>query len=273
MTEKYVAIEPEKARELLSQSQVMQPAKRGIDSRVYLSGDFAVLTTSRIKLRNVATRDDDLAYFDELIETLLRLREQGVAVVPILGYCYEPDSRDGDGYIFQPRAKGEELYEDAIVQAYKIRKSAYLSSDIDPKNYILSRTRFISQVPQEHFVKFISDILALLDHDILIDSNGKSNFFYDEKAGFQFIDLDSHTDYKYGLAKKYDSKEICAYNGFVPCHYNLDKKALKKLSKEELRQLARDNGIIFEKCRAAMLRSGITEAQLKKALKTLKIFG
>jgi len=274
MTEKYFYIEPEKARELLRQTQGMQPAKRGIDSHVFLIGEYAVLTTSRIKLRNVATRDDDLAYFDELIETLMRLREQGVAAVPILGYCYDPDSEDGTGYIFQPRAKGEELYDDAVMQAYKVRKSAYLSSDIDPKPYILSRTHFISRVPQEHFDKFISDILVLLDHDILIDSNGKSNFFYDEKAGFQFIDLDSHTDYKYGLAAhRYDSKEICAYNGFVPCHYALDKKALKRLGKQELQQLARDNGIIFEKCKAAMLRNGISEEQLKKSLKTLKILG
>ncbi|MCL2300984.1 MAG: hypothetical protein FWC27_12650 [Firmicutes bacterium] len=274
MTEKYFYIEPEKARALLAQTQGMKAAKRGIDSHVYLIGEYAVLTTGRLKLRNVATRDDDLAYLDELIGTLMRLREQGVAVVPILGYCYDPDSEDGDGYIFQPRAKGEELYDDAVMQAYKARKCAYLSSGADPKAYILTRTNQIAQAPQAHFDKFIRDMLGLLDHDILIDSNGKSNFFYDEKAGFQFIDLDSHMDYRYGLAERtYSSGEICAYDGFVPCHYALDKKALKKLGKQELQQLARDNQVIFEKCKAAMLRGGITEAQLKKPLKTLKIFG
>ena len=148
MKENFLYIEPEKARDLLTQTKEMKPAKRGIDSHVYLIDAYAVLTTSRIKLRNVATRDDDLAYFDELIHTLMRLREQGVAVVPILGYCYDPDSEDGTGYIFQPRAKGEELYDDAVVQAYKARKCAYLSSDIAPKPYILARTHFISQAPQ-----------------------------------------------------------------------------------------------------------------------------
>lgn len=274
MTEKYFYIEPEKARELLSQIKGMKAAKRGIDSLVYLVGEYAVLTTSRLKLRNVATRDDDLAYFDELIETLMRLHGQGVAVVPILGYCYNPESKDGNGYIFQPRAKGEELYDDAVTKKYRRSKASYyFPSETDPKEYILSRTSFISQVPQEHFDKFISDIIVIMDHDILIDSMGKSNFFYDSAEGFQFIDLDSHTDYKYGLAGKCDSKETCAYAGLVPCHYNLDRRAIQKLGRKASQQLMRDNGIIFEKCKAAMLCNGIAEGQVNHALETLKVFG
>jgi len=275
MQEKYFAVEPEKARELLSQIKDMKATKRGIDSHVYLIGEYAVLTTSRIKLRNVATRDDDLAYFDELIATLLRLREQGVAVVPILGYCYDPKSEDGTGYIFQPRAKGEELYDDAVTKEYRHSKASYyFPSDIDPKEYILSRTSYISRVPQEHFDKLISDMIAIMDHDILIDSMGKSNFFYDETVGFQFIDLDSHTDYKYGLdVRKYDSREMAAYAGFVPCHYNLDRRAVKKLGRRESRQLAQDNRAIFEKCKAAMQRSGIPEEQVNHSMKALKVFG
>ena len=85
MQEKYCFIEPERARKLLSQIKDMKAAKRGIDSHVYLIDEYAVLTTSRIKLRNVATRDDDLAYFNELITTLMHLKEQGVMVLPILG--------------------------------------------------------------------------------------------------------------------------------------------------------------------------------------------
>lgn len=286
--EKYFCIEPEKARELLSQTKGMKPAKRGIDRRAYLIGDYAVLSTSRLKLRNVATRDDDLAYLDELIETLMRLREQGVAVVPILGYCFDPDSRDGAGYIFQPRAKGEELYDDAVLVKYyvwaqKKRGKVYLSSKTNAKEYILSRTSFISKIPQEHFDKFISDMIVLADNDLLIDSTGKSNFFYDAAAGFQFIDIDSHTDYKYGLAaERIDGKEEAAYSGFAPCHLAagtaafahiaLDKKAISKLGDEALRQLAQDNRVIFEKCRTAMLHNGIPEEQLERSLAMLKFF-
>ncbi|MDR1329676.1 MAG: hypothetical protein LBK23_08760 [Oscillospiraceae bacterium] len=44
--------------------------------------------------------------------------------------------------------------------------TAYLSSDIDARAYILSRTHYLSGAPQKHFDKFIIDIIALLDNDI-----------------------------------------------------------------------------------------------------------
>lgn len=289
MKEKCFYIKPEKVKELLSQIKEMEAAKRGVDSHVYLIGEYAVLTTDRIKLRNVITRDDDLAYFDELIKTLKNLQEEGVAVVPILGYCFDPDSENGNGYIFQQRAKGEELYDDVVMKEYYVwahngPSSAFLSSNTDANEYILFRTNLISKAPQKHFDKFISDILVLLDNDVLIDFNGKSNFFYDDTIGFQFIDIDSHTDYKYGLHEhKYDSKEICAYNGFVPCHFAvgtnvfkhlaLGEKGISKLDDKELQQLAQDNRIIFEKCKTAMLNNGISEEQLNNSLEILRIFG
>lgn len=61
--------------------------------------------------------------------------------------------------------------------------SAYLSSDTDAKEYIISRTSFISDVPQKHFDKFISDIIVLIDNDILIDFMGKSNWGTDFISG------------------------------------------------------------------------------------------
>jgi len=284
MQEKYFAIAPEKAKELLSQAKEMKPAKRGIDRHAYLIDEYAVLSTNRLKLRNVITRDDDLAYFDEIIETLLHLQQQSVAVVPILGYCFDPDSENGNGYIIQQRAKGEELYDDAVMSKYYAHTFAYLSSNVDAKEYILTRTSFIANAPQQHFDKFIRDIIILGNHNILIDFMGKSNFFYDDIAGFQFIDLDSHTDYRYGLIDhKYDSKEIAVIGGFAPCHFAtgtkafaniaLNKKAIKKIGKQKLQQLAQDNQIIFEKCKIAMLHNGITQEQMNHSFETLKIFG
>lgn len=286
MEEKYFYIQPETARGLLAQIKEMKAAKRGVDRQAYLIGEYAVLTASKIKLRNVTTRDDDLAYFDELIKTLMELKEQGVGVVPILGYCVEPNSENGNGYIIQSRAKGEELYDDSIMKELYVGKPhlAYLSSDTDAKEYVISRTNAISKVPQKHFDKFIRDIIVLLDNDILIDFNTKSNFFYDDTAGFQFIDLDSHTDYKYGLTEdKMDGREIAAYYGFTPCHYAvgtevlpnlaLDEKAFSILDDEKLHQLALDNKTITEKCRTALLNNGISEEQLGNSLAIHKLFG
>jgi len=286
MEEKYFYIEPEIARGLLSQIKEMKAAKRGVDRQVYLIGEYAVLTASKIKLRNVTTRDDDIAYFDELIKTLMGLKEQGVAVVPILGYCVEPNSENGNGYIIQSRAKGEELYDDSIMKEYYVSKPhlAYLSSDTDAKEYVVSRTNLISKIPQNHFDKFIRDIIVLLNNDILIDFNGKSNFFYDDTEGFKFIDLDSHTDYKYGLAEnRMDGKEIPAYYGFTHCHYEvgtkvlpnlaLDEKAISIVENEKLLQLAVDNKTIYQKCKTALLNNGISEEQLSNSLAIIKLFG
>jgi len=286
MNEKYFYIDAEKARGLLSQVKEMKAAKRGFDRQAYFIDEYAVLTTSQLKLRNVTTRDDDLAYFDELIQTLSGLQAQGVAVVPILGYAFEPESENGDGYIIQPRAKGSELYDDSVMKEFYVGKPnfSYLSSDADAKEYILSRTRLVSEIPQEHFDKFIHDCIVLIDNDILIDFMGKSNFFYDEAAGFQFIDLDSHTDYKYGLSdQKFGGKFICAYNGFVPCHFAdgtkvssalaLDENALSALADADLQQLAQNNRIIFGKCKTAMLHNGISEEQMNDALEIIRLFG
>ena len=286
MEEKYFYIEPETARALLSQMKEMKAAKRGIDKHAYLIDEYAVLTASKIKLRNVTTRDDDLAYFDELIKTLMDLKEQGIGVVPILGYCVEPDSENGNGYIIQSRAKGAELYDDSVMKEFYVGKPhlAYLSSDMDAKEYVISRTNLISRAPQTHFDKFINDIIVLLNNDILIDFNGKSNFFYDDTEGFQFIDLDSHTDYKYGLTEdKMDGREIAAYYGFTPCHYALgtrvlpglalDENAISRIGDEKLLQLAMDNKTIYEKCKTALLNNGIPEEQLRNFLAILKLFG
>lgn len=120
--------------------------------------------------------------------------------------------------------------------------------------------------------------------NILIDFNGKSNFFYDNTEGFQFIDLDSHTDYKYGLVEhKLDGKEIVAYYGFTPCHFAvgtkvlpnlaLDEKAISMIDDKELLQLVMDNKTIFEKCKTALYNNGISEEQLSNSLEILKLFG
>ena len=137
---------------------------------------------------------------------------------------------------------------------------------------------------QAQFNKFISDIIVLFDNDILIDFFGKSNFFYDDDAGFQFIDLKAHTDYKYGLTdQKFDSKLLAAYYGFAPCHFAagtkllphfaLDEKAVAVLGETAAAQLTRDNTIIFGKCKAALVQNGVTQEHMNQAFEILKIYG
>lgn len=292
MNEKYFDINPLHARQLLDQAKKTKWSKRGIDRHAYLIGDYAVLSTNRMKLRNVTTRDDNLSYFDEIIETLLNLYHHGVSVVPILGYSYDPNSVDGTGFIIQKRAKGLELFDDAVLAKFESwaqsqSENIYLHSnmsDAEKIQYLLSRTQEISHVPQEHFDKFVNDMICILKHDILIDCGGKSNFFYDTDQGFQFIDLDTHNDYKYGLTdQKPDIEKTVSICGFVPCLYAsgtklfssiaMDEHAILALTPCQRNKLAESNNVIFQKCIAALRQNGISESILNKSLSMLKFYG
>lgn len=293
MIERYSAIDPGLARDLINRIQSMKPARRGIDRCAYLFDEYAVLSTRRLKLRNVIFRDDSLLYFDDIIEKLSQLHARGVHTVPILGYCYDSETPDGKGYIFQQRATGHELYDDTVICVYEVwaqnKNEIYLkdgvdSKAVDPGEYILTRTHTIANAPQKHFDKFIQDIRAILSCNILIDFQGKSNFFYDENEGFYFIDLDAHTDNVYGLTE--DSPNVdewTAIGGFAPCHFSagtkifapiaLDERAVQEIGEHNLKRLAADNAHIFAKCKAAMLRNGIPESILKAVLENIQIYG
>lgn len=292
MKEKYFYIDPLCAQDLIRQANNLMWSKRGIDRHAYLFNDYVVLSTNRLKLRNVTTRDDDLRYLDEIIETLSDLHQQGVAVVPILGYCYDPNTIDGTGFMIQKRAKGYELFDDAAIAGFQVwsqsqTEDLYLHGTMskeEKKEYLLSRTQMISRVPQRHYNKFVSDMICILKHEILIDCFGKSNFFYDVDEGFQFIDLDAHNDYKYGITdQKPNIEAVVSFCGFVPCHYAsntklfsasaLDEHALLALTPSQQGKLAESNRAIFEKCIAALRQNGVSESTLNNTLSKLKIYG
>ncbi|MDR2902645.1 MAG: hypothetical protein LBU87_06050 [Lactobacillales bacterium] len=283
MKEKFFFIDARVARKLLNQISNMKPSKNGSDSSVYLFDEYAVLTTSRIKRRNVTISDDDLAYLDELIRTLYEIAGDRKTIIPILGYCYDPASTEGDGYIFQPRAKGAELWDDTIlmsdsdhVQFEKTKLNRERLPDEVRANYLLSRTEVLANAPQEHYNQFIADIITLTDHDILIDSMTKENFFYDEKVGFQFVDLDAHNDYKYGLDKeKPDGKWLASKIGFMPCPfiarcYTLDPLILAQINQQEKQKLIADNRAIFEKVKRACIENDIPQKYIDNIPKPSK---
>lgn len=290
MKEKYFAIDPSYARQLIARATKTEWSKRGVDRRAYLIDDCAVLATDRLKLRNVTTRDDDLRYFDEIAETLLKLFQQNVATVPVLGYCYDINSADGTGFIIQKRADGSELLDDAILSEFQVwtrQDNSYFGvnmSKTEKIRYLLSRIQEISLIPQEHFDKFVNDMICILKHDILIDCFGKSNFFYDEDRGFQFIDLDSHNDYKYGLtSQKPDIEKAVSVCAYAPCLYAegtqlfapnaMSSSELFAFTSEQQNSLAECNSVIFQKCTAALRQNGISQSVLNKTLSMLKIYG
>jgi hypothetical protein len=289
--EKYLYIEPQKAKGLLSEIKNMKPSKIGSGSLVYLIDEYAILETEEINRRNVLTHDDDLAYLDELAKTLMDLSKKHVGTIPILGYYFDSkNNNEGKGFLIQERAKGEELYDDEIMKFFYTgwkqnnSESKNFKNNVDPKKYILSRTSQVAEISQKHFDKFIKDILIILEQDILVDFKGKSNFFYDKDVGFQFIDLDSHTDYKYGLEKNRpdDFKKVSEF-GFVACHFApgteilplfaLNDNSISDFTDDELGGLVDNNKIIFQKSKTAMLNNNVPEDLINESLNKIKFFG
>ena len=64
-------------------------------------------------------------------------------------------------------------------------------SEEEKRNIIIDYFKLLSSVPQEHFDKWIADLKTLSDHKVAVDPSKASNFFYDSKKGFSFIDLNS----------------------------------------------------------------------------------
>ncbi len=288
MIQRYRFLDEKDALPLLERIGDMTPEKHGVDGQVYLIGEYAVVHTNRLKLRNVVFRDDGLVFFDDVIDRLARLYGEGVQAMPILGYCYDPGSADGEGYIIQRRAKGEELYDDALLCRFE--EWTQDEEENQPpigaavKDYLLERTRFVSDIPQAHFDRFVHDIRAILGREILIDFQGKSNFFYHEAEGFQFIDLNAHVDSFYDAQiERADVDAWTAVGSFVPCHFApgteafaptaLADRAMQAFDEAQRERLAQDNLRIFEKCLTALHRSGVAEGSIETALGRIKIYG
>ncbi len=193
---------------------------KGKNSNDYYVGDYAIVETRQMNLRNVSVVDSDLKYLDMIIDTLMKLLLDGVKVKPILGYSFDENSSDNSGYIIQERAKGEEVYDYAILLDFYVFSQTEEDRDkVASKKYLLNRTKTISEVPQEHYDKFMEDTISLLRNHMLVDFFGKSNFFYDENEGFQFIDIMSHDDFFYGLTdKEMKIENIVSLFGYLSCH-------------------------------------------------------
>jgi hypothetical protein len=265
--EKYFGIEREIVQQMIDETKTMTYDKTGDNgfqnTKTFLFDEYAVLKSQNINVRNVDTQDTDLKHYESIANTLLDLHKQGVNVVPILAFQVNDD---GNGYIIQQRAKGTEVYD-----REKIR-----SGD---KNYILKRVELLSGAPQEHFDKFVADTIKIIDAGVIVDFVGKDNFIYHETIGFQFIDLNAHDDYEYGLSdEKSQGKRVALYCCFLPCYYvschrnSLPKYSdsvstiLPELTDNERDFLKKHNKNIFKKCKTAAINNGIPEEAISEMI-------
>jgi hypothetical protein len=278
--EKYPYIEQNTARALIERAQKSAHTKTGAESDVWVLGDYVVLKSCRLGLRNVEIKDTNCAHLDDVIKTLMQLSRAGVAVVPILGYRYNERSKIGkDSFVIQRRAAGAELWE---------------TQKLQDRDYVLEHLKLLAAAPQEHFDKFLRDLLKIAERDILVDCLGKDNFFYDTVAGFQFIDINCHTDYYYKLDTERRPATTLAFRaaflpcylgGWVPPHYETEKtfpflpktfttfaEFLKTFSADELHRTKTHNQTVFNKCKNALVNIGIGEREIADKFKSGGVF-
>ncbi len=265
MEERYFFITPEKARELIEHSKQIKTFKAGGNSRAFIVGNFVVLEA------NIHTKDlslyKDKKPLDVIIQKLHKLKQQGVSVVPILGYCYNlEEERDygdntyNEGYIIQEKAQGQELWDYDKMLGYKGNLSD------KSKKYIIERIRLLADAPQEHYDKFVLDYIAIEKENIMIDPSKTTNFFYDPKVGFSFIDLNHETKSK----KEHELKDICFIRHcLIVCLSSLRQKEL--YTEEELKQIEECNLMIFKKCKSALIKVGYSERFIEEALSAKRI--
>jgi hypothetical protein len=252
-------IDPAVAEDLISRCAAGQHDRAGGNSKAFIFGNYVVLKTNGINVKNAETPEGEIP-FDTVISRLEKLKNDGVRVVPILGYQYDPESTHdygetsfASGFIIQDRAEGLEMWD-----------RAHLAD----KDYLVKRTQTFANAPQEHFDKFVADYAAIVRAGINVDPSKKSNFFYDKTKGFSFIDLNSTTN---DTAK---TEQFLPNYCCLPCHQFLNERQLpviKNFTEAEFDQLLADNLAIFEKCKSAIIANGLaTEQQISASLAAAK---
>ena len=263
LIEEYFTMDCKAVQQMITATKNMQNQKSGNnnfqDTKVFLFDNYAVLKMRNINFRNVDTQDPDLAHLKRLSQTLSDLHTKGINAVPIVAYV----SDNGNGYIVQQKAQGAEVYD---------------REAITDKDYVIRRVELLSKAPQAHFDKFIADAIAIMNAGVLVDFMGKDNFFYDENIGFQFIDLNAHADYVYGLVTEKPAVDVMAiWCGFIPCYFDVKPtcrdtvtKILSEMTAHECALLSQQNRSVFRKCRTAMSNNGLLEDVINAVIENEK---
>lgn len=167
-------------KSLLKQLNDNEFSKAGGNSKCAIIDNFAILKTG-----NIPGHDDSFA---KMIEKLQELKNNGVNVVPVLGYCVTQfgdtskynNKRYDKGYIVQEKASGSELLSYGAIRN---------KTEEEKHDSVLEYLKMLRKIPQEHFDKWVADYKSITDQKVMIDPSKESNFFYDEEKGFSFIDL------------------------------------------------------------------------------------
>ena len=188
---------------LLETTDKLECDKSGGNSKCIIVDNYAVLKTG-----NIPGCGDS---FPRMINCLHNLKKKNVNIAQILGYAvtqlgetYTNGTRYDKGYIVQEKAIGSELLYPGILRG---------KSEQECFNIVIRYLKMLDKIPQQHFDKWVADFKIITDNKIAVDPSKESNFFYDDKNGFSFIDLNFFTDEP--LFDKIDSDGTCHHDKFI----------------------------------------------------------
>ena len=264
MVDKYFYIDKALAEQLIEQANNGKYEKGGTNSRVAIFGDYAILKTGNIEVKNTNLFDSKTIPFDKIIDKVHALNDAGVSAVPILGYCYDKNSISNfgnyayaNGYIIQQRAKGSELWQRQHLPSVVDR-----TATSEQKAYLIKRLEELASAPQSQYDKFISDLKAITDAGIKVDPK-KENFFYDAEFGFSFIDLNFFGEPLFERQSRTPHDNFIEY-ALVP--YNVFANRITNFTRDEAKTASMCNATILNKCTQALINIGIDKADIDKVI-------
>lgn len=86
---------------------------------------------------------------------------------------------------------------------------------------------YFNKIPAEHYVKFIQDAFLIQKNNLVIDNINGSNFIYNRKTGFNFIDVGGMTNIKLEGAGLFECtvENVC---NMISANYNSNREIVNK---------------------------------------------
>lgn len=266
MLNRYLFIDQNAAENLIHQSYNYKPIKtEDSKTKAYYVKNYIVLHKTNIPVADSNTLPTEEYYYDVMLK-LMKLYENKVSVVPILGYTINENTiktidKGSDvyasGYVILAKQRGDELYSyDKMPNPFSLESTNY---DSKKTNYLFSRLKEISNIPQNHYDKYVSDFLKISKAGLKFDVYNQSNILYNKTSGFIFSNI-NHKLQKFKTESEFNKSFI--RNVFAVCCINFDySQALSATEKAELKEL---NTIVYGKCLSSLVSLGFKTEEIEQ---------
>lgn len=265
MLDRYEYINAELAESLICHSYNLNPLETDDTiNKYYNIKNYVIVHKKNIPLADDST-PPTAEYYHDVMQSLMKLYENGVFIQPILGYSVnentikstnESTDVQGAGYVILAKQSGEPLY------SYKKMPNPFnLNSQIQDtkKNrYLLDRIEEISKIPQNHFNKLANDLHKTLDAGLNFNYFNQSNIIYNSQKGFILTNINNKLS---PFRLQTDFEKCFIRNCLAVCAVSFEfSNGLSATEKSQIKNL---NTEIFNKCINAIKQFDIDDKLIK----------